>query len=170
MAGVRPLFLSQHEIAPHLLHWEGVFVRQAWQMGADISPADTKVHPARMRDAVGLGRCAAPGRNIGLKVTIEQVDKGFAGEGLSRTGHCLRGLHGPISRDRYAILEYGLCHRRGNTAVKAGLQRNKPGFHDRHETPDNALFWYDLVALLGYWDTLDVVPGTGFEPAQAFAH
>ena len=90
------------------------------------------------------GRRAAPGRNIGLKVTIEQIDKGFAGEGLA--------------------------HRWGSAVVKPGLQRNKPGFHDNHETPNNALFWYDLVALLGYWDTLDVVPGTGFEPAQAFAH
>ena len=89
-----------------------------------------------------------------MKVTIEQIGKGFAGEDLSRTGHRLLGLHGPISSDRCAILEYGLGHRRGSAALKRGLQRNKPGFHDLHETPNNGLFWFILVALLGYWDTL----------------
>ena len=109
-------------------------------VAVDISPSR---HKGSSRKICGMrlvsGRHAASGRNIGLKVTIEQIDKGFAGEGLA--------------------------HRRGSAVAKPGLQRNKPRFHDRHETSNKALFWYDSVALLGYWDTLDVVPGTATEAA-----
>ena len=110
--------------------------------------------PQDTQDAVGSGHRAAPGRNIGLKVAIEQIGKGFAWGDLSWTGRRLLGLRCPISSDRCSILEYCLGHRRGSGAMERGLQRGKPGFHDVHETPTNGLFWCVLVALGGYWDTL----------------